>query len=102
MPWKRMIAYMAVDMAYSSTSLLMPTWPYYLLKYTRACTMNNQTLNWHRGEYQLKWNGESVTTPHPVLWAAEPPTGDGVAVVTLFDEQTPNDEPNAFIYRSLL
>ena len=49
-----------------------------------------------------KWKSKSQRklSRHPLIWAAELPEGDGAAIVTMFDEQTPNDEPNAFIYRA--
>jgi hypothetical protein len=56
-------------------------------------------LEWQRGESKLKWRNQLIAVPHPLLWAAELADGNGVAVVTLFDERTPRSEPNAFVYR---
>jgi hypothetical protein len=60
---------------------------------------DNEALVWERGGTKVVWNGEKFLSPGALLWAAELPNEDGFAVVTLFDESTPVDIPNAFIYR---
>jgi hypothetical protein len=57
-----------------------------------------ESLNWQRGQKQFQWRDSQVSAPKPLLWAAELPGNTGVAFVTLFDESTPKDEPNAFVY----
>lgn len=56
-------------------------------------------LTWDRGGTRFSWNGEEITTPAAILWVAELPGHNGCGVVTLFDEKTPRDIPNGFIYK---
>ncbi|MGI8603706.1 MAG: hypothetical protein ACR2OZ_12005 [Verrucomicrobiales bacterium] len=58
----------------------------------------NQLLIWNRGSRLLTWNGEEIATPGALLWAEELPQKNGIAAVTLFDESTPDEVPNAFIF----
>jgi hypothetical protein len=60
--------------------------------------MANEGLVWERASGTIIWNGVQMQTPGLLLWAAELPESRGFAVVTLFDESTPHDVPNAFIY----
>jgi hypothetical protein len=59
---------------------------------------HGQSLNWRRGQERFQWRGIEVSVPRPLLWAAELSGGAGVAFVTLFDESSSRDEPNAFVY----
>jgi hypothetical protein len=58
---------------------------------------HGQSLIWRRGQERFQWRGIEVSVPRPLLWAAELSGGTGVAFVTLFDERTSKDEPNAFV-----
>lgn len=54
---------------------------------------------WHRGNPEILWGGSRITAPRPVLWVAELPSRGALAVVTVFDEDTPPSETNGFVYR---
>lgn len=58
----------------------------------------NESLMWSRGSTKLTWHNKEIMTPGALLWAAELPKKNGFAIVTLFDECTPQDLANAFIY----
>ena len=58
----------------------------------------NESLMWTRGSTKLTWRSTEIVTPGALLWAAELPKNNGFAIVTLFDECTPQDLSNAFIY----
>lgn len=58
----------------------------------------NESLIWSRGGTKLTWRNEEIVTPDALLWAAELPKKNGLAIVILFDEHTPQDVANAFIY----
>jgi hypothetical protein len=60
--------------------------------------MANKSLLWERASGKIIWNGVKVQAPGLLLWAAELPQNRGFAVITIFDENTPHDVPNAFIY----
>jgi hypothetical protein len=53
---------------------------------------------WNRGDTKFSWNGSQLEAPGPIIWIAELPGKVGLAVVTLFDENTPSNETNAFVY----
>ena len=57
-------------------------------------------LIWHRGSAKIIWNGEIVIAPCELMWAADLPNTNGFAIVTLFDERTPDDVTNAFICKT--
>jgi hypothetical protein len=60
--------------------------------------MANESLVWERASGKIIWNGEEIQVPGLLLWAAALPEDRGFAIVTLFDESTPREVPNAFIY----
>jgi hypothetical protein len=56
-------------------------------------------LAWNRESTKSSWNGQDIVAPAGLLWAAELPDHSHCAIVTLFDENTPRDVPNGFIYK---
>ena len=62
--------------------------------------MSGTSITWERNNQRLQWDQLSLLAPKPLLWATVLPERDGIAIVTLFDENTPSNEPNAYIFRT--
>ena len=60
--------------------------------------MTEPKLQWKRDEKNVEWNGKSIPCMHGVLWACEMPNCNGFCIVLMFDEETPDFEPNVCIY----
>ena len=55
-------------------------------------------LKWQRGQCSVEWCGEDIRTPGMLLCASELPHSEGFAIVTLFDELTPCDQTNGYVF----
>lgn len=57
-------------------------------------------LEWKRDSQLLTWQDKAIEAPGKVLWASLLPSKEGFGVVTLFDETTPLEDTNGFVYQA--
>lgn len=53
---------------------------------------------WKRGARDIRYGDLLIQAPAPLMWAAEISEDGQLGMVTLFDEDTPTNQTNAFVY----